>query len=105
MFKKNNLDLKKSMIAHRGICRDGLHENTLSAFAIALEHTDGIECDVRLSSDREPVIIHDHTLKRTHKIDRRVQDCSLLAIYRCANREGHRPVGTSRAIPEEVYRV
>jgi len=63
------------MIAHRGICRDGLHENTLSAFAIALEHTDGIECDVRLSSDRVPVVIHDHTLNRTHKIDRRVQDC------------------------------
>jgi glycerophosphoryl diester phosphodiesterase len=52
-------------IAHRGGARLR-PENTLAAFdnAVALG-CDGIECDVHLSRDGEPVVIHDATLDRT----------------------------------------
>jgi glycerophosphoryl diester phosphodiesterase len=52
-------------IAHRGGSRLR-PENTMLAFdhARALG-VDALECDVRLSRDREPVVIHDETLDRT----------------------------------------
>jgi glycerophosphoryl diester phosphodiesterase len=41
-------------------------ENTLSAFAAALESgADGLELDIHLSRDGVPVVIHDETLERT----------------------------------------
>lgn len=52
-------------VAHRG---DQVRapENTLPAFEAAFEvGADLVEADVRLSRDREPVIIHDATLDRT----------------------------------------
>jgi glycerophosphoryl diester phosphodiesterase len=51
--------------AHRG-ARAYAPENTLLAFAMAFDiGADAIECDVALSSDRYPVVIHDATLDRT----------------------------------------
>jgi glycerophosphoryl diester phosphodiesterase len=52
------------VIAHRGLCA-GVEENTLEAFARAREAgADGIELDVRLAADGEPVVVHDHDLER-----------------------------------------
>lgn len=52
-------------IAHRGGSRLR-PENTLVAFDHAMTlGVDGLECDVRLSSDGEVVVIHDETLDRT----------------------------------------
>ncbi|MCC7360725.1 MAG: hypothetical protein IT317_14685 [Anaerolineales bacterium] len=54
-----------AVIAHRGASADA-PENTLSAFALALEQgADGLELDVTLSADGVPVVIHDDTLDRT----------------------------------------
>ena len=51
--------------AHRGASRVA-PENTLSAFAAALESgADGLELDIHLSCDGVPVVIHDETLERT----------------------------------------
>ncbi|UUM10760.1 glycerophosphodiester phosphodiesterase [Proteiniclasticum sp. QWL-01] len=51
--------------AHRGYSRY-YPENTLIAFEKALEAgCDGIECDVQLTRDRVPVIIHDEKIDRT----------------------------------------
>lgn len=52
-------------IAHRGGARLR-PENTMAAFdhAVALG-VDGVECDVRIARDGEPVLIHDATLDRT----------------------------------------
>lgn len=53
------------IIAHRGASLIA-PENTLAAFALAMESgADGIELDVRLSADGVPVVIHDATLQRT----------------------------------------
>lgn len=54
-----------AVVAHRGGA--GLRpENTLLAFDHARDlGVDGFECDVHLSNDGEPVVIHDATLDRT----------------------------------------
>lgn len=53
------------VFGHRGGAKIG-PENTLLAFARGLAAgADGFECDVRLSADGVPVVIHDATLDRT----------------------------------------
>ena len=53
------------IVGHRGASAHA-PENTLAAFQMALDAgADGVEFDVRLSSDGVPVVIHDDNLKRT----------------------------------------
>ncbi len=53
------------VFAHRGGAKLA-PENTLAAFTQGLAlGTDGVECDVHLSRDGVPVVIHDATLDRT----------------------------------------
>jgi glycerophosphoryl diester phosphodiesterase len=53
------------ILGHRGASAVA-PENTLVAFSQAMQDgADGIEFDVRLSSDHVPVVIHDASLKRT----------------------------------------
>ncbi len=53
-------------IAHRGLhdLNRTRWENTLAAFAAAIEHDYAIECDVHLSADGVPVVFHDSELDR-----------------------------------------
>lgn len=53
------------MVAHRGA--SGLApENTLAAFRLAIDlGASAVECDVRLSTDGAPVVIHDARVERT----------------------------------------
>ncbi len=55
-----------TLIAHRGHSAER-PENTVAAFEAAarLDCVDRIECDVHLSADVEPVVIHDATVDRT----------------------------------------
>jgi glycerophosphoryl diester phosphodiesterase len=56
---------QKLVFAHRGGARLA-PENTMAAFANGLAlGADGLECDVHLSRDGIPVVIHDQTLERT----------------------------------------
>ena len=70
------------LYAHRGLHRSSRDENTLDAFRAALDHPDyvGFECDVNISSDNIPVIIHDHTLRRTHGRGTRVRGAAAAAL-------------------------
>jgi glycerophosphoryl diester phosphodiesterase len=53
------------IFAHRGSSAEA-PENTISAFKLAIEQgADGIELDVQLTSDGQPVCIHDEMLDRT----------------------------------------
>jgi glycerophosphoryl diester phosphodiesterase len=58
--------IKQRPIAHRGYhdLNKTRWENTLSAFAAAVERGFAIECDVRLSADGVAVVVHDDDLKR-----------------------------------------
>jgi glycerophosphoryl diester phosphodiesterase len=64
------------IFAHRGGAKLA-PENTLAAFARGLDSgADGVECDVHLSRDGVPVIIHDATLDRTTNAAGRVGTCT-----------------------------
>lgn len=60
-------------LAHRGDWRRA-PENSLAAIAaaLAIPGCDGVEFDVRLSSDGVPVLYHDETLQRVHRRPDRV---------------------------------
>ena len=65
------------IIGHRGASAHA-PENTLAAFQLALDAgADGVEFDVQLSRDGQPVVIHDADLKRTGLTPRRVRDLTL----------------------------
>ncbi len=63
MFKKMLQPMFK--IGHRGACGHA-PENTRASFIKAVElGVDGVEFDIQLSADGEPVVIHDETIDRT----------------------------------------
>ncbi len=75
--------LKNVRYAHRGLHgKVGEYdteaaENSLTAFRRAKEHGFGIELDVRLSKDGEPVVFHDGSLKRVCGRDGGVEDLTV----------------------------
>ena len=56
--------LKDTPIAHRGLHTAAASENSLAAFADAMDAGYAIEFDLRLSADGEIMVIHDNSLKR-----------------------------------------
>lgn len=50
--------------AHRGLHSPGVPENSLAAFRLAIESGYGIELDVQMSRDGQPMVFHDRTLDR-----------------------------------------
>lgn len=58
-----------TLLGHRGLTRRKVQENTLEAFAAALESgCQGIETDIRLTSDRQMILHHDRTLPNKRSI-------------------------------------
>lgn len=77
MWPQNN---KPLVLAHRG---EKIHapENTLAAFEMAASHgADGVEFDVKLSSDGQVVVIHDQTVDRTTNGKGKVKDLPLAQL-------------------------
>lgn len=73
------------IVAHRGFSSVA-PENTLAAFNAAIEiGADMIELDVHLSKDNIPVVIHDHTLKRTTGIKGTVGEKTFFDLSRLDN--------------------
>lgn len=89
-----------SWLTERPIAHRGFHdqnklrwENTMSAFEEAARRGYAIECDVHLSSDGVPVILHDDELKRLTGTDGRA--CERTAAELTAMRIG----GTEDRVP------
>lgn len=63
-------------IAHRGLHdnKGDAPENSLAAFAKAIQGGYGMELDVRLSKDGIPMVVHDATLRRVAGVNRKVAD-------------------------------
>jgi glycerophosphoryl diester phosphodiesterase len=82
-------------VAPRGYhaLNDRRWENTLSAFAAAAERGYSIECDVHLSADNVPVVIHDDDLKRLTGADGFVwqRTAAELATLRVGGTSDHVP--------------
>jgi glycerophosphoryl diester phosphodiesterase len=53
------------IFAHRGVAYRGADENSVEAFCRAVEYgIDGVELDIRLTKDEQPVVVHDVDLRR-----------------------------------------
>ena len=62
---RSEMDAFKNVrFAHRGLHNEEIPENSVEAFALAVEKGYGIELDVRVSSDGELMVFHDETLDR-----------------------------------------
>lgn len=68
---KNIKDMDGWLYAHRGLHnnKSDAPENSLKAFALAVEKGYGIELDVQLTKDRIPIVLHDYNLKRACHVD------------------------------------
>ena len=58
------LDPGRNGFAHRGLHHASIIENSLAAFAAALEYGAGIECDLRLTADDQLIVFHDADAQR-----------------------------------------
>lgn len=69
--------------AHRGLHGQGVPENSMAAFRLAVENGYGMEMDVHLMADGKLAVIHDASLKRTAGIDKKIEDLTAeeLAAY------------------------
>ena len=69
--KKEAQDYIHHLFAHRGLFSkdQSIPENSMAAFAKAIEHGYGIEMDIQLTKDNQLVVFHDHTLTRMCGID------------------------------------
>jgi len=79
--------------AHRGLHGNGVPENSMTAFRLALEKGYGIELDLHLMADGELAVIHDASLKRTAGADVRIEDLTAQQL------QAYRLEGTDEQIP------
>lgn len=93
--------LRKWSYAHRGLHGEGVPENSMEAFRLALEGGYGIELDVHLMADGSLAVIHDASLKRTAGADVQIEDLTL------ADLPQYRLEGTQESIPlfEDVLKL
>lgn len=88
--------MKGVFYAHRGLHdrEAGIPENTMAAFARAVEAGDGIELDVQLTKDEKVVVFHDFDLKRVCSASGRVSDYTYreLLKFRICNTEERIPL-------------
>ncbi len=81
--------------AHRGLhnAEKTVPENSLTAFALAVQNGFGIELDIRLTRDNKIVVMHDNSLKRICGVDVKVSDLTLaeLADFRLLDTHEHIP--------------
>lgn len=85
--------LRKRPIAHRGFHDLESPENSLGAFAKAVNHNYYIELDIQLSKDGEVMVFHDDTLKRMTGKEGSIHD------YDCATLQTFKLGDTDYTIP------
>ena len=86
------LDPGPAGFAHRGLHGGPLYENSLLAFAAAIEARAGIECDLRLTADDEIVVFHDADAWRICGSPLRIDQSTLAELGRL--RVGDQPIPT-----------
>lgn len=69
------------IIGHRG-AKGPAPENSINAMHHALsQQVDGIEFDVRITRDKAPIVVHDRTLRATHRINKRIHQVTLNELH------------------------
>lgn len=74
--KKTDIFKKQPLYAHRGLFGGDLPENSMAAFAAAVEAGYGIELDVHTTTDGVAVVHHDDSLIRLCGVDKMIEQCS-----------------------------
>ncbi len=92
------------LYAHRGLFdnKTDAPENSLNAFAKAVEAGYGIEFDVQLSKDKIPVVFHDLSLKRMCGIDGNVCDYTLAELQQMTLKKSDQTIPTLEQVLEVV---
>lgn len=91
------LDPGPAGFAHRGVHNaSGFPENSLIAFAAALEMGAGIECDLRLTADNHAVVFHDSDALRMCASPLRIGQSRLRDLARL--RVGEHPIPTLESL-------
>lgn len=87
--------LFQRVYAHRGLYTkdQSIPENSLAAFAEAIDRGYGIELDINITADGKVVVFHDDDLKRMCGVDKAVNDCSWAELSK------FRLAGTDQGIP------
>ena len=67
-------------IAHRGLHNEKFTENGLKAFQNAIDHGVAFEFDIHLTKDKQLVVCHDESLKRTTGKEGIIEDLTLKEI-------------------------
>lgn len=80
-------------LAHRGLHRPGMPENSMAAFRAAIDAGYGIECDIQATADGQAVVFHDYDLSRLADDKGFVADLPLAAL------QGFRLLGSEQQIP------
>ena len=80
--------------AHRGLHGNGVPENSMAAFRLALEKGYGIELDLHLLADGGLAVIHDADLKRTTGAEGLIEDLTVPEL------QNYHLGGTTETIPE-----
>ena len=62
---KGMAELRGRAYAHRGLHGNGVPENSMPGFRLAVEHGYGVELDLHLLKDGHLAVIHDSLLMRT----------------------------------------
>lgn len=75
-MNKNTDFLKQNLIAHRGMHnkRNGIPENSMLAFAKAIENSYIIELDVHILKDKSVIVFHDDNLERMTGVNKNVKE-------------------------------
>jgi len=79
--------------AHRGLHGNGVPENSMQAFRLAVENGYGAELDVHLLADGNLAVIHDSKLLRTTGAEGRIEDLTAGQL------KDYRLEGTEETIP------
>lgn len=92
-------------IAHRGLhdAKNGVVENTRSAFARAIAQNYAIECDLQVSGDGEAVVFHDETLDRLIEAQGRVADHSAAELKAMSFKVGSDHIQTLGELLDQVW--
>ena len=72
--KRDTSYFHTKMYAHRGLHGNGVPENSMTAFKLAVEKGYGVELDVQMTKDKQLVVFHDGNLKRVCGVDGFVKD-------------------------------
>ncbi len=102
---RNNTPEDSSVLtnyAHRGLHGNGVPENSLQAFELAINNGYGIELDVQLSKDGKVMVFHDYTLTRMTGVDKKLKDLNVDELTKLSLANTDQKIPTFKEVLELV---